>query len=307
MTPKLKQFIQHSTTRLNQTLETALLKQSESSTAHPRLLAAMRYSLLSDGKRFRPCLTYAAAQAALKAVKSSDEELGEAIDKTASAVEIVHTYSLIHDDLPAMDDDDLRRGQATCHIAFDEATAILAGDALQSLAFEQLASIDSLPASRVVQLVSILAKAIGPNGMVLGQSIDLDATGKTLEYLQLKSMHQHKTGDLIVASVAMGALASGCDDSNLLADLSTYGKHLGLAFQIQDDLLDTESNTDTLGKKSGADSRLQKPTYTSVLGVKDAREALHQAHRDSLVAIAQWQSEADILRDFADHAITRKF
>lgn len=307
MTPALEQFIRQSTDRLNKTLETVLQAQAERCAANPTLLDAMRYSLLANGKRFRPCLSYAAAQVIQARTNTRSSDFNEASDKTASALELVHTYSLIHDDLPAMDDDELRRGQATCHIAFDEATAILAGDALQSLAFEQLASIDTLPAAQVLHLISVLAKAIGPAGMALGQSMDLGATGKHLAYPQLQTMHRHKTGDLIVASVIMGARAAGCVDDDSLTALEHYAEHLGLAFQIQDDLLDSEGNTDTLGKASGADQRLQKSTYTSVLGLEGARAALQQAHRASLAAIAHWGVGAELLRDFADHAIERKF
>ena len=310
MTPRLKTFIQRSCSRVNEALEAALdgvCRTAPEAPSDNTLLAAMRYSLLAGGKRFRPCLAYAAALATQAQVDAPVNDCNETTDKIACALELIHTYSLIHDDLPAMDDDTLRRGQATCHIAFDEATAILAGDALQSLAFEQLASIDTLPPTQVVQLISILAKAIGPAGMVLGQAIDLNATGKVLQHEQLQTMHRRKTGDLIVASVVMGARSTACDDHNILAALTTYGEHLGLAFQIQDDLLDAESDTDTLGKTSGSDQRLHKPTYTSALGIAGARQALSEAHQSSLAAISGLGASANLLRDIADHTISRKF
>ena len=311
MSPVLETFIQQSITRIDKTLAAVIEKQKDNSSPNNSLLAAMRYSLLSNGKRFRPCLAYAAALAVdIRGGKIDGEirsSFGESTDKTASALEMVHAYSLIHDDLPAMDNDELRRGQATCHIAFDEATAILAGDALQSLAFEQLSSIQTLKPSQVLHLVSVLAKAIGPTGMVLGQAIDLSATGEVLQQPQLQAMHRRKTGDLIVASSVMGARSTGCDDMTTLTALATYGEHLGLAFQIQDDLLDAESDTDTLGKTSGADQNLNKSTYTSILGIEGARQALMQTHQLSLAALADFGSSASLLRDIADHTINRKF
>lgn len=311
MSSALESFTEHARSRVDKVLAAAMdathAAIRDTTPTDDTLLSSMRYSLLSGGKRFRPCLAYAAALATDSQTILSIDNMNKATDTVASALEMVHAYSLIHDDLPAMDNDDLRRGQATCHIAFDEATAILAGDALQSLAFEQLTHIDSLTPNQVLQLVALLAKAIGPAGMVLGQSIDLNATGKHLQVEQLQTMHRRKTGDLIVASVEMGARSTGCTDAKILSALTNYGKHLGLAFQIQDDLLDSESDTHTLGKSSGADQRLQKSTYTSVLGIDGARQALSQAHQQSLSAISNLGSKADLLRDIADHTVKRKF
>ncbi len=310
MALELKAFIEQCQRRVNNTLERAL---SNTSARHPKappsntLLSAMRYSLLSGGKRFRPCLVYAAALAANNKSNATIQDLGDATDKTASALEMIHAYSLIHDDLPAMDNDDLRRGKATCHIAFDEATAILAGDALQSLAFEHLTQINSLEPEKLVELVAILARAAGPTGMVLGQAIDVSATGEALNQDQLQTMHQRKTGDLIVASVLMGAHSVACTNEATLAALASYGEHLGLAFQIRDDLLDAEGSTRTLGKHAGADQRLTKATYTSILGCDGAKHALEQAHQQSLSAINQLGSKANLLRGIAGHTVDRKF
>lgn len=206
-----------------------------------QLFAAMRYSVFNGGKRIRPALCFAAAEA----IADSDRNTA----KVAAALEMVHAYSLIHDDLPAMDDDDLRRGKPTCHIQFDEATAILAGDALQCLAFEQLTQLSDLPAEVSLKLVAMLANYGGCNGMVTGQAIDLAATGNLLELEQLKQMHALKTGALIEASILMGALATHQADPEQLAALKEFAQAIGLAFQIQDDILDVESSTEQLGKQ----------------------------------------------------------
>lgn len=261
------------------------------------LAAAMRYSLLGGGKRIRPQLVYAAA-ATCGAVRA-------ATDRAAAAVEMVHAYSLIHDDLPAMDDDDLRRGRPTCHRVFGEAMAILAGDALQTLAFATLAEIDDLPADLVLAMVRRLAGAAGGSGMVLGQALDLAATGKHLEPAALETMHRRKTGDLIAASVALGALSTAGRDPELLRALEAYAANLGLAFQVRDDLLDEEQPTEVLGKRNGADRVLGKATYVSLLGVTGARATLGQLHARALAAIAHLDARAQPLRILADYAVTR--
>ena len=238
-----------------------------------RLHQAMRYSVLEGGKRMRPMLTYCAGKA-----------LGiaqEALDGPACAVEFIHVYSLIHDDLPAMDDDDLRRGKATSHVAFDEATAILAGDALQALAFEVLAhdpSINATPEGRLKMIVA-LTKASGSQGMVGGQAIDLESVGTQLTLPELENMHIHKTGALIRASVTMATLAKGDVDPIVATKLDNYAKCIGLSFQVKDDILDEESDTATLGKTQGKDKDNNKPTYPALLGMAGAKQKAEEAQQ----------------------------
>jgi len=254
---------------------------------------AMRYAVLGGGKRLRPLLVYAAGLA-------FGAPFGR-LDSSASAVEIIHAYSLVHDDLPAMDDDDLRRGRPTCHVAFGEAMAILAGDALQALAFEVLASDAALAVDPVVHLAMLrtLATACGSHGMAGGQAFDLAAVGKTLSADELERMHVHKTGALIRASVRLGALAAGCNDERILAALETYGHSIGLAFQIRDDLLDIEADTSQLGKTAGKDVAANKPTYPAILGVEASRAELATLTARALDAIAGLDAHADRLRDLA--------
>ena len=302
MTGTLTDFLSACRTRLEPRLAAALATDRALTPAPdanpPPLIAAMEHSLLGGGKRLRPCLAYAAAAAA--------GAPSAATDQVAVAVELLHTYSLIHDDLPAMDDDDLRRGRPTCHRVFGEAMAILAGDALQALAFTQLSAIDSLPARTTLRLIQRLAQAAGAQGMVLGQAMDLQATGKTLDRHTLEIMHRRKTGDLIAASVVMGAIAAGTDDTALLAALDDYGHQLGLAFQVRDDLLDAEETTATLGKHSGADQRLHKATFVTLLGPDEARASLRELHARSLAAIAHLDARAEPLRQLADYAVVRR-
>ena len=243
----------------------------------PRLLQAMRYSVLGGGKRFRPILVYCAGEA-LGAPLS-------ALDAPAAAVELIHAYSLIHDDLPAMDDDDLRRGQPTCHKAFDEGTAILAGDALQALAFAVLAEDTSPGISAQSRLLSLrqLAQGIGTAGMAGGQAIDLAAVGRHLSLTELEQMHRRKTGALITTSVLLGAYAANIPPGEQLTALRTYGDELGLAFQIQDDILDVTGDVAAIGKQPGADAARAKPTYPSLLGLSQA-QALAVAARDRAIA-----------------------
>jgi geranylgeranyl pyrophosphate synthase len=243
----------------------------------PRLLQAMRYSVLGGGKRLRPILVYCAGEA-LGAPLS-------ALDAPAAAVELIHAYSLIHDDLPAMDDDDLRRGQPTCHKAFDEGTAILAGDALQALAFAVLAD-DSSPGiglqSRLNSLRQ-LAHGIGTAGMAGGQALDLEAVGRQLTLTELEQMHRRKTGALITTSVLLGAYAANIGPGAHLTALQRYGDELGLAFQIQDDILDVTGDVAAIGKQPGADAARAKPTYPSLMGLTEA-QALALAARDRAIA-----------------------
>jgi geranylgeranyl pyrophosphate synthase len=265
----------------------------------PRLLEAMRYSTLGGGKRLRPVLVYATGSA-----------LGappELLDDAAVAVELIHAYSLIHDDLPAMDDDDLRRGRPTCHKAFDEGTAVLAGDALQALAFDVLAggARSTLPATARLQQVQVLARGIGTAGMAGGQAIDLEAVGRELSATDIEAMHRRKTGALIQASVLLGAIAAGIVDGGQYAALGTFGAELGLAFQIQDDVLDVAGETAALGKTAGSDAARGKPTYPSLFGL-EAATRLARAHRDTAVAaLAPLRAHVQDLAALADFVVNR--
>ena len=254
---------------------------------------AMRYAVLGGGKRLRPLLVYAAGEA-----------LGASLDRldaAAAAVEIIHAYSLVHDDLPAMDDDSLRRGRPTCHVVFGEAMAILAGDALQALAFEVLAhdAALGLDAPAHIDMLRALAVACGSHGMAGGQAFDLAAVGTKLTPAELERMHVHKTGALIRASIRLGALAAGCRDASTLDALERYGHAIGLAFQIRDDLLDIEAGTEQLGKTAGKDVAAAKPTYPSILGVDASREELATLTEEALVAIAPLGERATALHRLA--------
>jgi geranylgeranyl pyrophosphate synthase len=264
-----------------------------------RLLSAMRYSTLGGGKRLRPVLVYATG-AALGAAPAL-------LDDAAVAVEFIHAYSLIHDDLPAMDDDDLRRGRPTCHKAYDEGTAVLAGDALQALAFEVLAGDDTgaLPAAARLQQVQVLAQGIGTAGMAGGQAIDLEAVGRSLDATQLEAMHRRKTGALLQASVLLGAIAAGIVGGSRYQALARYGAELGLAFQIQDDVLDVAGETAALGKTAGVDAARGKPTYPSLFGVERAA-ALARQHRDRAVdALTGLGAGSEDLAALADAVVER--
>ncbi|TBU78731.1 (2E,6E)-farnesyl diphosphate synthase [Pseudomonas daroniae] len=265
-----------------------------------RLYAAMRYSVFNGGKRIRPLLAYAACEALGGDIRQADG--------AACAVELIHAYSLVHDDLPAMDDDDLRRGQPTTHKAFDEATAILAGDGLQSLAFAVLADEQRNPQSADVRLAmfSALANAAGPAGMVGGQAIDLGSVGQQLQQQALEVMHRHKTGALIEASVCLGALASGRADERTLTALSTYARVIGLAFQVQDDILDVESDTATLGKTQGKDQANDKPTYPALLGLEAAKHYACELRDQALQALHPFDSAAEPLRELARYIVERR-
>ncbi len=264
-----------------------------------RLYAAMHYSVTMGGKRIRPVLAYASCEAC--------GGRPEQADFAAAAVELIHAYSLIHDDLPAMDNDDLRRGQPTCHRAFDEATAILAGDALQALAFDWLSSQgDWQPATRL-QMTRTLARAAGPLGMAGGQAIDLASVGNQLDLDTLEHMHRHKTGALIQASVQLGALASEQASTSDLAALSTYADCIGLAFQVQDDILDIESETSVLGKQQGADMARNKPTYPALLGLDGARAKAAALRDQALDSLNSFGTQASSLRQLADYIVQRQF
>lgn len=265
------------------------------------LAAAMRYAVLGSGKRLRPGLVYAAGEA-LGATP-------QALDAPACAVELIHAYSLVHDDLPAMDDDDLRRGSPTCHRRFNEATAILAGDALQALALELLVadySAAAIPAARRAQMVATLAAAAGAKGMAGGQAIDLAAAGKALELEQLERMHRYKTGALIRASVVLGGMAGDADEATL-AGLDRYGAAIGLAFQIVDDILDVTGDTTILGKTQGADAERGKPTYPALLGLDGARSHAEHMRGEALAALDACTINADALRQLANFIVDRSW
>jgi geranylgeranyl diphosphate synthase type II len=265
-----------------------------------RLYEAMRYSVMNGGKRVRPLLVYAACEAL--------GGVAERANGAACAVELIHAYSLVHDDLPAMDDDDLRRGQPTTHKAFDEACAILAGDGLQSLAFSVLTDPHLTPQSADTRLsmVSTLALAAGPAGMVGGQAIDLGSVGLKLDQTALAFMHRHKTGALIEASVRLGALASGSASQSQFDALQTYARAIGLAFQVQDDILDVESDTATLGKRQGADIARDKPTYPALLGLEEARQYALQLRDQALTALRPFDAAAEPLRALARYIVERR-
>ena len=293
----LKQYQAASQARVDAALETLLVAPRAEL---ERLYQAMRYSVINGGKRVRPLLAYAAC-----------ETLGgaaEQADAAACAVELIHAYSLVHDDLPAMDDDDLRRGQPTTHIAFDEAAAILAGDGLQALAFEVLADRERNPldADTRLAMLASLAHAAGPAGMVGGQAIDLGAVGRQLDQAALETMHRHKTGALIEASVRLGALASGRSDAASLAALQRYARAIGLAFQVQDDILDVESDTATLGKTQGKDQAHDKPTYPALLGLAAAKAYALELRDQALAALAPFDGRSDALRELARYIVARR-
>lgn len=283
-----------------QRAETALHRWLPAETTVPgHLHAAMRYASLDGGKRVRPVLVYATGTA-----------LGvplEQLDGPACAVEFIHAYSLVHDDLPAMDNDDLRRGKPTCHKAYDEATAILVGDALQSLAFEVLATDPAMvsdPACRLA-IIRELALASGSRGMAGGQAIDTAAEGKRLSLEQLQAMHSYKTGALLKASVRFGALSHPATTTLQSEALDNYADAIGLAFQIRDDILDVEADTETLGKPQGSDQAREKPTYTSLLGLDGAKAKAQELHETALQSLEQFGTEADPLRWLSAYIVYR--
>ncbi len=265
-----------------------------------RLHQAMRYAVLAPGKRVRPILVYATAVAL-------DIDLAR-VDGAASSVEIIHAYSLIHDDLPAMDDDDLRRGRPTCHREFDEATAILAGDALQALAFYIISHDPEMTPDSVSRLLMIekLSLFSGSRGMAGGQAIDLAAVGKSLNIAELETMHIHKTGALIRTCIQFAALSTDSLDDRQFSALDSYAKCIGLSFQIQDDILDVTGDTSTLGKTQGADSVRNKPTFPSIIGLEASYEKAWELHQNALQALSIFGEEADILRYISAWFVERK-
>ncbi|TDJ24232.1 MAG: geranyl transferase [Gammaproteobacteria bacterium] len=266
-----------------------------SSELAPRLVEAMRYAVLGSGKHIRPLLTCATATS-----------LGASLDHALTpgcAVEFLHAYSLIHDDLPSMDDDDLRRGRPSCHRAFDEATAILAGDALQALAFECVIGAPGLSAETRIEMAGALARSVGHAGMVGGQALDIAATGANLELDQLRSMHAAKTGALISVSVRLGVLIAG---EAAVPGLDAFGEHLGLAFQVVDDLLDVTGSTESLGKAAGADRVRGKSTFPALVGLEGARHTIKALHADALSSLAEAGIHSGPLVDIAAWIIARE-
>lgn len=296
MSNALKDYLTFCQNRVERALEARLPSENQIPT---KLHEAMRYCVLDGGKRMRPMLTYCTG----KALGIAPEDL----DGAACAVEFIHVYSLIHDDLPAMDDDDLRRGKPTCHVAYDEATAILTGDALQALAFKVLADDSTIRADAEsrLKMITMLAKASGSQGMVGGQAIDLEAVGTMLTLPQLENMHIHKTGALIRASVNMATLTRPDIDPKQAEGLDHYAKCIGLSFQVKDDILDEESDTATLGKTQGKDKDNDKPTYPALLGLAGAKQKARELHEQAIESLNGFGSEADLLRDLSLYIIQR--
>jgi farnesyl diphosphate synthase len=268
--------------------------------APPRLQEAMRYAVLEGGKRVRPLLAFAAGEATAAPPAR--------LEVAAAAVELIHAYSLVHDDLPCMDDDVLRRGKPTVHVEYDEATALLVGDALQSLAFQVLAEHELADEPRArLEMLRLLAAAAGSRGMAGGQQIDLESTGRPLGVPELEAMHIHKTGALIRAAVLLGAACGRGGDAALRERLDHYAKTVGLAFQVVDDILDAEAPSATLGKTAGKDARQGKPTYVSVMGLPRARELAQELRHNAHEALAPLGPGARRLRELADFIVLRKF
>ncbi|MBZ0093680.1 MAG: polyprenyl synthetase family protein [Sulfuricellaceae bacterium] len=261
---------------------------------------AMRYAVLGGGKRVRPLLAFAAGE-----LSGADPER---VAIAAAAVELIHAYSLVHDDLPCMDNDVLRRGKPTCHIQYDEATALLVGDSLQTLAFQLLAehTLNDDP-RRQLEMIRLLAQASGSRGMAGGQAIDLASVGQALSLPELEFMHIHKTGALIRAAALLGAHCGAALHDGALDGLNHYAKCIGLAFQVVDDVLDAEASTATLGKTAGKDAEQHKPTYVSLLGAAAARDMAQELHRDAVDALTSFGAKAQRLRDLAAYIVLRQF
>ena len=292
----LSDWMQQRQTRIEQSLTQHLTADSKATTS-TKLIDAMRYSTLNGGKRLRALFVYATGEAL-----GADLKL---LDFPASAVEMIHAYSLVHDDMPSMDDDDLRRGKPTCHKAYGEATALLAGDALQSLAFETLCN-SPLAAQQQVNMISTLASHSGVKGMAGGQAIDLESVNQGLSVEALQTMHELKTGALIQASLQMGALASHSVTDNILAQLADYGSCVGLAFQVHDDVLDIISDTDTLGKTQGSDIAMNKPTYPALIGLEAAQQKAAELIDKSLAILDDLPYDTQALADLSQYIVQRR-
>lgn len=294
--------LQQQQAKYQQHIDTLLQARFDALPEHASVLKqAMRYAMLNGGKRMRPFLIYATGDI----LGASETDL----DYAALAVECMHAYSLIHDDLPAMDDDNLRRGQPTCHIAFDEATAILAGDALQTMAFEILASAELSHNDNKVQLelIRILSTASGYRGMCGGQAMDLAATNNIINQQQLQHLHKLKTGALIQASVSMAAQLSGELEPQTLVLLDKYSASLGLAFQVQDDILDVEGDSSVIGKPQGSDQAQNKSTYPSLLGLQGAKDYLQRLHQQALHALDALPYNTQLLKEFTQFIVQRNY
>ncbi len=265
------------------------------------LAEAIRYSVIGGGKRIRPAMVYAAGEA--MGVSTN------LLDIPACAVEMIHAYSLVHDDLPAMDNDDLRRGRPTCHKAFNEATAMLAGDALQALAYEILAKDDhvELTPEHRIEMLSLLTEASGAHGMAGGQAVDLASVGKKLNLEQLENMHRLKTGALIRASILLGGMCKHDISKEEIKLLSDYALCIGLSFQIQDDILDVTGDTETLGKPQGSDQQQEKPTFPAILGLQASKERAAEQHELALKILEPLDEKADSLRQLSAYIVERQF
>ena len=286
-------WMEHIQGRTEKALERALPSPD---LAPQRLHQAMRYAVLGGGKRVRPLLAHAAG--ALSGATA------ESLDAAACAVELIHAYSLVHDDLPCMDNDVLRRGKPTCHVQYDEATALLVGDALQSLAFHVLC--DS-PGTSAVQAVRLLAQASGSRGMAGGQAMDLAGVGKQLSLEELEFMHIHKTGALIRVALLLGAACGETLTAAEMDSLDHYAKRTGLLFQVVDDILDVEASTATLGKTAGKDAAADKPTYVSLLGLSRAKEMAAGLHRECLETLSGFGARGELLKQLTDFIVSRRF
>ncbi len=289
----LKQLNELSCDRANSYLKDSLTKYSPADTLHE----AMLYSLFNGGKRVRPMLVYASAQIF--------GPISPLTDASAAAIEAIHAYSLVHDDLPAMDDDDLRRGKPTCHIQFDEATAILAGDALQTFAFEILSNPQLSSPKSQLHLIQALSHASGRHGMVTGQMIDLASVNQNINRETLETMHRHKTGALIRTCLQMGAISTHCDDKDALNKLDEYALAIGLAFQVQDDILDITSDTQTLGKQQFADADANKPTYPKLIGLEASKKLVIDLHQQATAQIQTFGEKGQPLVELANYIIHR--
>ncbi|WP_374553142.1 polyprenyl synthetase family protein [Aquitalea pelogenes] len=288
-------------TQIQQTMETALARFLPSPDTLPqRLHQAMRYATLEGGKRVRPLLAFAAGELS----GASAENLA----RVAAAVEMIHAYSLVHDDLPCMDDDVLRRGKPTCHVEFDEATALLVGDALQTLAFELIATpMEGVSPASQLAMCHTLARASGHGGMAGGQAIDLASVGQTLNLPELEFMHMLKTGALIRAAVLLGAMAGQPLSAKQTEQLDIFAKRIGLAFQVVDDVLDCEADTATLGKTAGKDAANDKPTYVSLMGLAEAKQFARELREQAFAALEDFGPAADRLKQLADYIVARSF
>ncbi|KXS36309.1 MAG: geranylgeranyl pyrophosphate synthase [Idiomarina sp. T82-3] len=291
----IKQF----TAEVRSAVDNRLNQLIESHIASSSLKEAMAYGVLLGGKRIRPYLTMAVAELC-------GAETNDALD-AACAVELIHAYSLIHDDLPAMDDDELRRGHPTCHIKFGEATAVLAGDALQTLAFEVLSTnLDAkLPSQRRIAMIQHLASASGAKGMCFGQALDLDATGRAIDELELEKIHRHKTGALIRASAALGVLAGNDESQQYLNHFCDFASWIGLAYQVYDDILDVVGNTEVMGKPQGSDEAHHKATYVALLGLDGANEKLLSLHQQALLSLNKIPYNTQKLETFSEILLKR--